>query len=133
MIEDIHRIKFVSELNKLSTDIHKTAYENGFWDEQSEINRSLVQELRPAFIRMLKAQKLALIHEEVSETLSAIRHSDKKPDKHLKHHKEETVELADTIIRIVDYAQAFNLPIWDAVLDKVEFNKQREKKHGKKF
>lgn len=132
MIEDINEIKFKSELDKLGHTIHKIAAENGFWDMRPEISRSLRQELRPAFENSLKAEKLCLIHAEVSEALEALRKGN-PADSKLPHHTEETVELADVIIRILDYTSAYSIPIWDAVLEKVKFNNTRERKHGKRF
>ena len=42
-------------------------------------------------------------------------------------------ELADAIIRIMDFAQEYDLNLADAILAKHEYNKSRPYKHGKAF
>lgn len=43
------------------------------------------------------------------------------------------VELADTLIRILDVAGTYGLDLEQLVLDKMKFNSTREHKHGKAF
>ena len=42
-------------------------------------------------------------------------------------------ELADTVIRIMDYAFGNDLDIAGAIIAKIEYNKSREYMHGKSF
>lgn len=83
---------------------------------------------------------LALIHSEISECLEGVRKS--IPDNHLPQYSMEIVELADTIIRIFDYAEGHNLgSLGPVILNKIMYNRQREdhkkealeKANGKKF
>jgi NTP pyrophosphatase (non-canonical NTP hydrolase) len=86
-----------------------------------------------------KGELLALIHSEISEALEGVRKD--KMDEHLLHHKSVTVELADAIIRICDMAGALQLPLGEALAEKLMYNQKREdhKLHhrdgpgGKKF
>lgn len=73
------------------------------------------------------AELLALIHSEVSEALEAAR-TDRWRGK---DSVEE--ELADVVIRIMDTAAEYDLLVASAVIDKIEANKKRPYKHGKKF
>ena len=75
---------------------------------------------------------LALIHSEVSEALQALREGN-PPDKYCPEFSSLEVELADVIIRIMDYAGSRDLDIAGAILAKMEFNKNRPYKHGKAF
>lgn len=95
--------------------IHNTAKAKGWWDEPGN-----------------DGEKLALMHSELSEGLEALR-KDLQSD-HIPDFKGIEEELADTIIRILDYAGARGLRIADAMLAKADYNDTRGYKHGgKKF
>jgi NTP pyrophosphatase (non-canonical NTP hydrolase) len=103
-------------LDVLASRVHKTAKEKGWWDEPRS-----------------NAHCIALIHSELSEALEACRTGPFKVcDKGL------TItalaeELADVIIRVLDFAKYNGVPIGEAVALKAEYNATREYKHGKKF
>lgn len=70
------------------------------------------------------AEKLCLIHSEVSEALEGVRKG--LADTHLPHRPMVEVELADTVIRIFDLAGAMGLDVTGAVIEKLAYNQQRE-------
>lgn len=80
-------VGFKDSWDNLAKDVHSNAVNKGFWE--SEIN---------------VGEKLCLIHEEISEALSAIR-SGNPQDEKVPSFKNFEVELADAIIRIMDLAQ----------------------------
>lgn len=110
--------KFRTELHDLllafQRDVHRTNQEKGFYDQKTSF-----------------AHKVALAHTELSEAVEA----DRLRPGEFHDHKQESVaeELADCIIRILDMAQAHNLPVVAAMLDKAERNKRRPKLHGKLY
>ncbi len=61
-----------------------------------------------------KGELLALIHSEISEAMEGARKD--LMDDHLTHRKMEEVELADAIIRILDYAGAYDLNVGAAMV-----------------
>lgn len=71
----------------------------------------------------LVAQKLCLVHSEVSEGMEG--HRKGLMDDKLPHRSMLEVELADALIRIFDLAGALNLDLAGAVVEKLAFNAQR--------
>lgn len=86
-----------------------------------------------------KGELIALMHSELSECLEGERKN--LMDDHLPHRKMAEVELADTIIRILDYAEGFGYNVGGAIIQKLMYNRKREdhkheareKADGKKF
>ncbi len=84
-------------------------------------------------------EMLALIHSEISEALEAYRKG--LMDDKLPHRQGIEIELADAVLRIADLAGYLNLNLGRAVLEKYEYNRDREdhkpenraKAGGKKF
>jgi len=95
------------ELNELSKLAHKTAVEKGFYDRK-----------RPVI------ELVALAITELAEAIEA----DRKDN--WENFKEE---IADTYIRLGDMCAYFGINIEDEIIKKMEFNKTRPKKHGKKY
>lgn len=103
-----------TSLNRIASNIHRL---NQRWyvDPVTGAPRQFSLEIA--------ATKLALIHSEVSETLEGLRKG--LQDSHLPHRSAEEVELADTLIRIFDYAAWRHMDIASAVAEKLAYNEQR--------
>lgn len=103
-------------LNALACEIHENAVSKGWWD----------QERNPLEIH-------ALIHSEISEATECARNGE--PDFHVDEGKPEgeAVELADAVIRILDYAAKRGWDFDAVVKAKMEYNKTRPHRHGGKL
>ena len=104
-------------LNELAKEVHETAVEKGWWKE----GRSF-------------GDIIALIHCELSEAMEEYRDGmmysniltkDGKP-------KGIPIELADVIIRILDFCGYTKINIDAAITAKIKYNKTRPYRHGGK-
>jgi hypothetical protein len=86
-----------------------------------------------------KGEMIALIHSEISEAMEGERKG--LMDDHLPNRPMVEVEMADAVIRIMDYCGRWNYDIGGAIIDKIEYNRNRadhkienrQKDGGKKF
>ena len=111
--------KAFRELQKI---IHQQNIDMGWWDNPRE-----------------DGTLLCLIHSEISEAMEGARKG--LMDEHLPYRKMEEVELADAVIRILDYAESKHYDIIGAIWEKLDYNRERfdhqrenrAKAGGKKF
>ena len=107
------------ELKQLQKESYEYALIQGFWEEPINI-----------------PEKLCLIHSELSEALEEFRGSFNPTlyydEKNNMKPEGFGVELADAIIRILDLAEFLNIDIEEMIKIKMNYNKGREYKHGKK-
>lgn len=120
-------LAWVASFRTIAGEAHRNSKAKGFWD----LIESLKLHPRFAEIEVLwKLSRIALFHSEASEALEGIRKN--LNDDHLPHRSMEVAELADVIIRILDYAGAYDLPIAEVVLEKMSYNTTRPFMHGDK-
>ena len=86
---------------------HRIAKEKGFWDDKRSLTDCIL-----------------LVHCELSEAVEELRAGN--PEK-----MEE--EIADVYIRLFDLCGAFIPNIEEVIQKKMEYNKSRPYKHGKRF
>jgi len=112
-------------ISQLQNEIHNDNTTAGWWTDLST-NMDLAEEARKGtrFGKSLVAEKLCLIHSEVSEAMEAARKN--LMDDKLTHRLGVEVELADAIIRILDLGGALNLDIGGAIIEKRAYNAVRE-------
>lgn len=106
---------FIKSFKEMMKEVHITAIDKGWWNKDVD-----------------EGVSIALTHSELSEGLEALR-TDKQSDKILGFKGIEE-ELADVVIRCMDYAESKGYRLAEAVVKKSEYNKSRPYKHGgKKF
>ena len=105
-------------LNELAKEIHENAVEHGWWEEERSFG-----------------EIIALCHSELSEALEDYRNGHAvdwmETDENQKPHG-IPVEMADCIIRILDWCGKEKIDI-DAIMRlKIDYNKTRPYRHGGK-
>lgn len=106
---------FIDSFNHVAAEINRTAVEKGFWEGGRNFGEAI-----------------ALAHSELSEALEGYRDGN-PPDDKVPAFGSVDVEIADCIIRLMDLGPGFGLRVAEALVAKLEYNKGRAYKHGRKF
>jgi NTP pyrophosphatase (non-canonical NTP hydrolase) len=117
-------------LNALAKDINLWACNKGFWSFRDTNANPLDPDLL-----YIKSTKIMLVVTELAELVEGLRKGEKgsyDPTSGAIYTNEEE-EVADAIIRLLDYAGAYGLRIGEALCAKMTKNEGRPFRHGKEF
>lgn len=103
-------------LNDLMQEVHQTAVDKGFWDDERNFG-----------------EMIALVHSELSEALE--EHRSGTPTVYSEDGKPEgvAVELIDAMIRILDILGSLDVDIDEVFALKAAYNNTRPYKHGRNY
>ena len=121
--------------------LHLNDVQHGFWDEPTykmtlkdqvrSLDKGSLADTVPDFN---DSEKLMLMVSELAEAQECLRAGTAdEPSAKIAPFTNLEEELADTVIRILDYAGKKNLRLAEAIVAKAEYNIRRPYKHGKKF
>ena len=103
------------QISQMQAEVHRTAVEHGWWEAPRPVGEVLM-----------------LMVTEIAEAMEAYRSGNPESEK-IPGFSQMEEELADVVIRLLDYAGGENLDIEGALLAKMAYNEKRPYRHGGKL
>jgi hypothetical protein len=104
-------------INLLVKDCHQNAINKDFWAASQNVG-----------------EKLMLVNTELAEFFEMYRKDNLAADEHCPDFTNQTIEIADAIIRLFDLAGWLHMHnLGEAIEAKMKYNLTRPQLHGKKF
>lgn len=104
----------INAIRLVQEEAHSINVSNGWWEKPRN-----------------DGEQIALMHSELSEALEAIRHGN-PPSDHIPDFTGVEEEMADEVIRVMDFCAGGKHRLAEAIAAKLEYNKTRGYKHGGK-
>ena len=124
-LQQVVDIQFVKSLSQMSARCYSNSHAHGFWPKDYEPTAT-------HNVGRNDGEAIALKHSELSELLEAVRDGN-PPSEKIPGFTLAEEELADLLIRTMDYAHGRGFRLAEAVLAKHAYNLGRPHKHGREF
>jgi len=103
------------EISQMQEEVHRTAIEHGWWEKPRPVGEVLM-----------------LMVTELAEAMEAYRSGNSESEK-IPGFSQMEEELADVVIRLLDFAGGEDLDIEGALIAKMLYNEKRPYRHGGKI
>jgi len=123
--------EFIKQFRAIQNTAHTINRENGWWNQRFQTLVTL-KDKGTDHSPNLAIELIALCHTELSEAVEAARKHRQQSWADAKTKDTMVRELAGTIVRIMDMAEFFELPLAEAILEEIKANAQRGYMHGGK-
>ena len=123
-----HQADFIQAFGKASRGAYQINVANGWWDDRNAIIASGM----PSVVPLVVIGCIGLVQSEASEAIEAARKHPMEAWSDAKTKDTLVRELADTIVRCMDLAERFDLPLAEAIVEEIKANAERGFRHGGK-
>jgi len=103
------------QIRQAQDQAHQTAIEHGWWEKPRSVGEVLM-----------------LIVTELSEAMEAYRNGN-PPSEKIPEYSQMEEELADVVIRLLDFAGKYDIDLEGALEAKLRYNENRPYRHGGKL
>lgn len=134
MMHPWNEIQFKAMWAALQKEIHENAVEKGFWQDKLKVGGTETTWVKGSWTQLMfvafRNSRLALVMTEIAEVIEACRVGNPVSEK-IPPFSNAEEEMADAIIRLMDIAEGYGWNVIGAIFAKMEYNKTRERMHGK--
>lgn len=123
--------EFIKQFRAVQNTAHTINRDNGWWNQRMQ-TLVILKERGVDHWPNLAIELISLCHTELSEAVEAARKHRQQSWADAKTKDTMVRELAGTIVRIMDMAEFFELPLAEAILEEIKANAQRGYMHGGK-
>ncbi len=116
------------QVREIAADSSRPAFAQ-WWDHVAKQHQAVMVE--KGFGNADKWRVATLMHSEISELVETWREGGTPVSRKIPPFTHETEELADLVLRVMMYGADHALPVGEAILAKLHYNKTRPKYHGK--
>lgn len=123
-------------LNEIANQIHAVNKEKGFWDKERNVGELLMLVVTELAEALEAHRKGEMVDKDLIKRLSVVypqveEYNNSYFTAYIKDKFED--EIADAFIRLFDLCGGLGIDIDTHIRMKVEYNKSRERLHGKKY